>query len=64
MAGAVYHYNPSADYVRAVRAYATRMGSDPRIYYAYYHWQVIFSDVRGSFILPLGFPKVPAIPLG
>jgi hypothetical protein len=64
MAGAIYHYNPSSHYVSAVQDYAGRMRSDPRIYYGYYYWQVIFADVHGTFILPLGFPKVKAIPLG
>jgi hypothetical protein len=63
MAGAIYHYNPSGFYVSAVQTYANRMRSDPRAYYGYYFWQVIFGDVHGTYILPLGFPKVPAIPL-
>jgi membrane-bound lytic murein transglycosylase B len=60
---AIYHYNPSGYYVRAVEAYATRMWSDPRSFYGYYYWRVIFADRSGRFILPLGFPKVRAIPL-
>lgn len=64
MAGAIFHYNPSKDYVRAVEAYASRMRSDPRIYYGYYYWQVLFAKVHGTFILPLGYPKVKAIRLG
>lgn len=63
MPDAVYHYNPSGYYVRAVTAYANRMRSDPRAFYCYYYWQVIFADRRGRFILPLGFPKVRAITL-
>lgn len=63
MAGAIYHYNPSDYYVRAVEAYANRMRSDPRVYYGYYYWHVMFTDIHGTFILPAGFPKVRAIPL-
>jgi hypothetical protein len=56
MADALYHYNPSIDYVRAVSAYANQMRADPRAYYGYYWWQVILA-VRGRrLILPVGFP--------
>ena len=30
MAGALFHYNPSTDYVRAVTDYAMRLRADPR----------------------------------
>jgi membrane-bound lytic murein transglycosylase B len=36
---ALYHYNPSRLYVRAVLRYARRMARDPRAYYAYWSWQ-------------------------
>jgi hypothetical protein len=63
MAGAIYHYNPSSDYVKAVRAYAVRMMSDPRAYYGYYYWQVILARTGGLEILPVGFPKARPTPL-
>lgn len=63
IAGALYHYNPSQDYVAAVEDYAARIRADVRAYYGYYYWQVIFADVHGTFILPVGFPKVRAVPL-
>ncbi|HLY50204.1 MAG TPA: lytic transglycosylase domain-containing protein [Solirubrobacteraceae bacterium] len=63
MAGAIYHYNPSSDYVRVVRSYAARMSADPRAFYGYYYWQVILARVDGRVILPLGFPKVRPVPL-
>lgn len=45
MASALYRYNPSERYVRAVTAYADQMrtGGDRR-YLAYYHWQVYYFD--------------------
>jgi hypothetical protein len=64
MPGAVYHYNLSRDYVAAVRAYAGRMAADPRALYGYYYWQVILARVNGLEILPVGFPRVRAVPLG
>jgi hypothetical protein len=63
MPGAIYHYNPSRDYVTAVRAYAARMAADPRAFYGYYYRQVILARIGGSVILPVGFPKVRPVPL-
>jgi hypothetical protein len=60
---ALYHYNPSADYVIAVESYARRMRADPRAYDGYYHWQVIYARRTGSLILPVGYPKVRPVPL-
>jgi soluble lytic murein transglycosylase-like protein len=63
MAGALYHYNPSSDYVHAIAAYARRMQADRRVYYGYYQWQVVYAYTRGSVILPVGYPKVRPVPL-
>lgn len=57
MPDALFHYNPSIDYVRAITVYANHMRADPRAYYGYYSWQVIYA-VRGRrVILPVGYPK-------
>ncbi|MGN6870462.1 MAG: transglycosylase SLT domain-containing protein [Solirubrobacteraceae bacterium] len=61
MADALYHYNPSLDYVRAVSAYANHMRADPRAYYGYYFWQVILAMRGRRLILPVGYPKVPPV---
>jgi hypothetical protein len=63
MADALYHYNPSLDYVRAVSAYANNMRADPRAYDGYYWWQVILAVRRRRLILPVGYPKVRAVPV-
>jgi len=63
MAGALYHYNPSRDYVRAVEDYAGAMRSDHRAFYGYYQWQVVFALRRGPVILPPGYPRVGPVPL-
>ena len=44
MARALYAYNPSNRYVRAVTAYAEQMRADERAYLGYYHWQVYYFD--------------------
>jgi membrane-bound lytic murein transglycosylase B len=63
MPGALFHYNPSIEYVRAVTAYATQMRTDPRAYYGYYWWQVIYALRGRRLILPVGFPKARPVPL-
>ncbi|MGH2968737.1 MAG: transglycosylase SLT domain-containing protein, partial [Solirubrobacteraceae bacterium] len=44
--GALHRYNPSTSYVRAISAYARRIRSDWRAYYAYYAWAVFVGDRR------------------
>ena len=51
MASALYSYNPSTRYVRAVTTYAELIAADERAYLGYYHWQVYY----GSRLLPEGF---------
>jgi len=63
MADALYHYNNSRDYVNAVQDYASRMRTDPRAYDGYYYWQVLYTRVGGSVILPVGYPRVGPVPL-
>ena len=63
IAGALYHYNPSADYVRAVTDYADRMRGDARAYFGYYFWQVTYALNKGLVELPIGYPAVRPAPL-
>jgi hypothetical protein len=63
MADALYHYNPSIDYVRSVSAYAQHMRADPRAYYGYYWWQVILAVRARRLILPVGYPKARPVPV-
>jgi hypothetical protein len=43
---ALYAYNHSTDYVRAVRRFASRMRTDQRTFLTYYAWQVYVSGRR------------------
>jgi membrane-bound lytic murein transglycosylase B len=61
MAGALLHYNPSRDYVRAVTDYAASMRADQRAYYGYYAWQVLYVRRGRLLLLPEGYPKLPAV---
>lgn len=63
MSGALYHYNPSQSYVRAVEAYAGRMRRDPRAFFGYYYWRVFYDHVGGEVILPVGYPRIRPIPI-
>lgn len=58
MAEALYHYNPSDYYVRAVSAYARTMQRSTRLYRGYWHWRVLYRHERGTYVLPVGYPKV------
>lgn len=58
IAGALLHYNPSRSYVVAVEAYAHEMRRDGRAFYGYYNWQVFYRSTNGSFLLPVGYPRV------
>jgi hypothetical protein len=51
MAAALYAYNPSQRYVRAITAYAGVMEADERTYLAYHAWEVYYGDTH----LPEGF---------
>lgn len=52
---ALYAYNHSQRYVRAVSAYAGRMRAEPATYAAYYHWQVYYRTTRGDALLDVGW---------
>jgi membrane-bound lytic murein transglycosylase B len=56
MARALYAYNPSRRYVRAVTAYAEQMRADRRAFLGYYQWQVYYGDI----LLPEGYPLLPS----
>ncbi|HEX2042851.1 MAG TPA: lytic transglycosylase domain-containing protein [Acidimicrobiales bacterium] len=51
MAAALYAYNPSQRYVRAVTAYAGVIAANERTYLAYHGWQVFYGDT----LLPEGW---------
>ncbi|MEO7803502.1 MAG: lytic transglycosylase domain-containing protein [Actinomycetota bacterium] len=51
---ALYRYNPTQRYVRAVSAYAGEIERDERAYLAYYHWQVYVRTTNGDVLLEVG----------
>jgi membrane-bound lytic murein transglycosylase B len=56
MTAALYAYNHSGRYVRAVTAYAEQIRGNQRVFLGYYHWQVYYGDT----LLPEGYPARPA----
>ena len=59
--GALYHYNPSAHYVTAVKHYAERMQADEAALRGFYNWQVYYRMVGGDRVLLGGYPDVPPL---
>ena len=55
MPNALFNYNRSQLYVRAITNYAEQMLSVPRQFYGYYHWQVYYLMVDGWRHLPVGW---------
>ncbi|HVM13662.1 MAG TPA: transglycosylase SLT domain-containing protein [Egibacteraceae bacterium] len=55
MDAALFAYNRSDAYVRAITAYAEQMRADPRLYRGFYHWQVYYRTVDGDQLLPVGY---------
>jgi membrane-bound lytic murein transglycosylase B len=61
MATALWHYNPSQSYVRAITQYARSMQRAGWLYRSYWHWRVLYRHARGTYVLPVGYPKARAV---
>jgi hypothetical protein len=57
MPNALFRYNNSQRYVRAVTAYAEVMRAEPDAYRGYYHWQVYYLTTKGDILLPVGYGR-------
>jgi hypothetical protein len=55
MARALYHYNPSRRYARAVTDYARVIAGDPQAFLGLYQWQVFVTTPSGQLLLPVGY---------
>ena len=51
MADALFAYNRSSDYVKAIEIYARQMAHHPSAFAAYYHWQVYVLTKNGDLQL-------------
>ena len=52
---ALFAYNRSQRYVRAIAAYASVMRAEPETYHAYYHWRVYYRLSTGDVVLDEGY---------
>ena len=57
MANALFRYNNSQRYVRAVTAYAEVMRAEPLAFRGYHGWQVYYRTIRGDVLLPVGYRR-------
>lgn len=60
---AVFAYNHSDHYVRAVTDYATVFAADPAAFPAYYRWDVYYHTTAGDVLLPIGYTATAPIPV-
>lgn len=54
---ALFDYNPSPAYVAAVESYAKEMHKDRHTFFGFYYWQVLYQTTKGTFLLPVGYPR-------
>lgn len=61
---ALFRYNNSDHYVRAVNDYAAVLAADPAAFTGYYRWQVYYNDTTaGDVLLPVGYSEPSPIPV-
>lgn len=59
---AIYGYNHSDRYVRAVTDYAAVLGADPAALGGYHRWNVYYHTTSGDVLLPIGYAASAPIP--
>src|SRR5690625_1324738 len=60
---AVFGYNHSDDYVRAVGDYAAVLAADPAQFTGYYLWDIYDRPTAGDVLLPIGYAATERIPV-
>ncbi|MGH3677208.1 MAG: transglycosylase SLT domain-containing protein [Mycobacterium sp.] len=61
---ALYRYNNSGLYVRAVKDYAAVLATGPAAFAGYYRWDVYYRTTSGEVLLPVGYAANSPIPVG
>ena len=64
LARAIWGYNNSWHYVRAVQAYANLMRTNPSQFQAFHSWQIHFASPVGDLWLPEGYERHQPVPFG
>jgi membrane-bound lytic murein transglycosylase B len=60
---ALYRYNNSNQYVRAVNDYAAVLAADPAAFAGYHRWDVYYNTTAGDVVLPIGYSATSPIPV-
>ncbi|CAJ1497607.1 lytic transglycosylase domain-containing protein [[Mycobacterium] burgundiense] len=60
---AVYRYNNSMNYVRAVTHYAAALAADPAAFNGFHRWDVYYNTISGDVLLPVGYVADAPIPV-
>lgn len=60
---ALYRYNNSNRYVRAVSDYAAVLAADPSAFDVYHRWDVYYKTTAGDVLLPVGYSANEPIPV-
>lgn len=60
---AIWGYNHSDHYVRAVNDYAAVIGGDPAGFAGYYRWDTYYRTTAGDLLLPIGYVSSTRIPV-
>lgn len=60
---ALYQYNNSNRYVRAIGDYAAVIAADPSAFRAYHRWDVYYNSTAGDVLLPVGYLANAPIPV-
>jgi membrane-bound lytic murein transglycosylase B len=58
---ALLAYNADTRYVKAVEDYANVLLASPAAFDGYYQWPVFFQTATGTYLLPEGYPRQPAV---
>ena len=61
--GAIYRYNNSSQYVRAVNDYAAVLAADPAAFTGFYRWEVYLKTADGDLLLPIGYASDTPVPV-
>jgi len=64
IANALFRYNNSNRYVRAVTRYAEIIAAHPRAFLGLYHWGIWYLTADGEVYLPVGYEQEEPIPVG
>lgn len=60
---ALWNYNHSWKYVAGVKLYASVMQQDPRTFFGFHQWQIVYLSTMGDVWLPTGFETHERVPV-